>query len=160
MKRRRILRFACVAFVLWAGEALPAADAAEEAPGLQTIGGLTVYLGVLPAAIVQGHREDHPEAAMHGGVPSGRHAYHMIAAVFDAGTGERIEDADIQARVSPLGLAGVTRQLEPMAIAGTITYGNYFALDGSGGFLIHLTITHPPGAAPLHMEFTYDHRTR
>lgn len=160
MKRRWILRSSCVAFTLWAGAALPAADAAEEAPGLQTIGGLTVYLGVLPAAVVQGHREDHPEAAMHGGVPSGRHAYHVIAAVFDATMGERIEGADIQARVSPLGLAGVTRQLEPMLIAGTITYGNYFTFDGSGTFRIDLTITHPPGAAPLHMEFTYDHRTR
>ena len=160
MKRRWILRFLCVAFALWAGAALPAAHAAEEAPGLQTIGGLTVYVGVLPAAIVQGHRQDHPEAAMHGGAPSGRHAYHVIAAAFDAATGERIEDADIQARVSPLGLAGATRQLEPMAIAGTITYGNYFTLDGSGTFRIDLTITHPPGAAPFDMEFTYDHRTR
>lgn len=157
MRQAGILGLACVALGLWAGATMPHARAAEEAPGLQTVGGLTVYLGVLPAAMVQGHQKGHTEAAMHGGVPSGRHAYHVIAAVFDATTGERIEDADIQARVSPLGLAGVTRQLEPMAIAGTITYGNYFTLDGSGTFRIDLTITHP---SPLHMEFTYDHRTR
>jgi len=160
MRRGCILRFACVAFALWAAAEMATARAAEEAPGLRTVDGLTVYLGVLPTAMVQGHQKDHTEWAMHGGIPRGRHAYHVIAAVFDAATGERIEDAGLQARVSSLGLAGVLRQLEPMAIGGTIRYGDFFTLDGSGAFRIDLTITHPPGADLMTVEFIYDHRTR
>lgn len=33
--------------------------------------GLAVYLGVMPAGIVQGHPAGHPEATMHGGAPAG-----------------------------------------------------------------------------------------
>ena len=55
----------------------------------KTASGLAVYLGVLPAAMIQGHPRGHPEATMHGGVPSGRHSYHIVVAVFDATTGAR-----------------------------------------------------------------------
>jgi hypothetical protein len=51
-----------------------------------------------------------------------------VAAVFDAATGERVEDAVVEARVAEPGLAGITRRLEPMLIADTVTYGNYFQL--------------------------------
>jgi hypothetical protein len=126
----------------------------------KTAGGLAVYLGVLPAAMIQGHPRGHPEEAMHGGVPSGRHAYHVVAAVFDAATGERIEDAVVEARVGEPGLARVTRQLEPMLIADTVTYGNYFQLSGDAPYRIDLSITRPGLATPVSVEFTDEHRTR
>lgn len=126
----------------------------------RTKGGLAVYLGVLPAAMIQGHPKDHPEEAMHGGVPSGQHAYHVMAAVFDAASGERVEDALVEARVAEPGLAGVTRRFEPMLIADTITYGNYFRLSGDGPYRIDLSITRPGLATPTSVGFTYEHRTR
>jgi hypothetical protein len=136
-----------------------ATDAAAD-DSYKTAGGLAVYLGVLPAAMIQGHPRGHPEEAMHGGVPSGRHAYHVVAAVFDAATGERVEDAVVEARVGEPGLAGVTRQLEPMVIADTVTYGNYFQLSGDAPYRIDLSITRPGLATPIRVEFTYEHRTR
>jgi hypothetical protein len=123
-------------------------------------GGLAVYLGVLPAAMIQGHPRGHPEEAMHGGVPSGRHAYHVMAAVFDAASGERVEDAVVEARVAEPGLARVTRRLDPMLIADTVTYGNYFQLSGDGPYRIDLSITRPGLATPVSVELTYEHRTR
>ena len=126
----------------------------------KSAGGLAVYLGVLPAAMIQGHPRDHPEEAMHGGVPSGRHSYHIVVAVFDAATGQRVEDAMVEARVAEPGLAGVTRQLKPMLITGTVTYGNYFELSGEGPYRIDLSITRPGSATPAKVEFTYEHRTR
>jgi hypothetical protein len=119
-----------------------------------------VYLGVLPAAMIQGHPGGHPEETMHGGMPRGRHAYHVVAAVFDAATGERVEDAVVEARAAEPGLAGVTRRLEPMLIADTVTYGNYFQLSGDGPYRIDLSITRPGLATPIIVEFTYEHRTR
>jgi len=126
----------------------------------KTAGGLTIYLGVLPAAMIQGHAKDHPEAAMHGGVPGGPHAYHVMAAVFNAESGERIENATVEARVTPLGLAAVTRPLMPMVIAGTVTYGNYFTMRGEGPYRITFSVTTPQVAEPVVLEFTYEHRTR
>lgn len=64
MRRGCILRFASVAFALWAGAEMATARAAEETPGLRTVGGLTIYLGVLPAAMVHGHQKDHTDGVM------------------------------------------------------------------------------------------------
>lgn len=104
--------------------------------------GLGVYLGVLPAAIVRGHAETHPEGRMHGGAPEGAHQYHLVVAIFDDKTGKRLENAEVMANVS--GLGGVGRQnikLEPMPIAGTITYGNFVELPGNDRYDIKLDIT-------------------
>lgn len=132
---------------------------AQGGAGAKTVAGLTVYLGVVPAAMIQGDAREHAAEA-HGDVPRGAHAYHVMAAVFDAETGERIENAGIEARVTPLGLAPVTRRLEPMAIAGTVTYGNYFTMRGDGPYQIDFVVTAPGRAQPAVVEFTYEHRTR
>ena len=125
----------------------------------KTAGGLAVYLGVLPAAMVRGH-QTHPEERMHGGVPSGPHVYHVVAAVFDASTGKRIENAKVEARVTPRRLLGEARALEPMEIAGTVTYGNYFTMGGSDPYRIQLSITPTIGGPTVEVEFTYRHETR
>jgi hypothetical protein len=135
------------------------AAAAQGATSSKTVAGLTVYLGVVPAAIIEGGPKEHAEEA-HGDVPRGEHAYHVMAAVFDAESGERIENADIDARVTPLGLAPVTRRLEPMAIAGTVTYGNYFTMRGDGPYQIAFVLTAPGRREPVTVEFSYEHRTR
>jgi len=134
------------------------AAAAADDRGYKTAGGLAVYLGVLPAAMVQGH-QGHPEATMHGGVPRGRHAFHVLAAVFDAAGGERIADAEVEARVTPRRLVGVTRTLEPMDIAGAVTYGNYFTMDSADPYRIELQITTAGADRPVKLEFSYEHRT-
>jgi hypothetical protein len=133
---------------------------AADSVSFKTAGGLTIYLGVLPAAMIQGHAKDHPEATMHGGIPRGPHAYHVLAAVFDAESGERIEDATVDARVTPLGLATVTRGLEPMFIAGIVTYGNYFTMRGDGPYQITFSARTPEVVEPVIVEFIYEHRTR
>lgn len=117
--------------------------------------GLTAYLGVIPAEIVKAHPKEHPEAIAHGGPPSGAHEYHLIVAIFDAASGERIADAKVFARVSSLGLAGPQKTLEPMTIANTVTYGNYFALPDKGSYTIDLDIEQPAGA--VKMKFVYEH---
>lgn len=139
----------------------PPAAAAEdcEPPYCQLGDGLAVYIGVLPAAMVEGHPGDHAEATMHDDVPGGQHWFHLVAAVFDAGSGQRIEDATVDAALAPLGLASVSRRLEPMQIAGTITYGNYFEMRSSDSYRITLTIRQGGQAEPVRLEFTYDHRT-
>lgn len=146
--------------ILLFGVALPIEAAMAADDDYKIVDGLAVYLGVLPAAMIQGHPKDHPEEAMHDGIPRSQHAFHVMAAVFDAASGERIEDAKIEARVTPLGLAGVTRPLEPMIIAGTVTYGNYFTMRGDGPYRIAFSITRTQAAKPIVLEFSYDHRTR
>lgn len=134
--------------------------AAQDAGQYRVADGVAVYLGLLPAAMVRGHPPGHPEAEMHSGVPEGRHVYHLVVALFEADSGARIEDATVEARVGPLGLPGRTRRLEPMEIADTVTYGEYFTTRGEGRYRIALVVARPGSEEPIEMEFDYEHRTR
>ena len=58
-------------------------------------------------------------------------------------------------RVSGLGLVGSYKTLEPMKIADTITYGNYFELPGVDKYRIDLDVERPQGTVKF--EFTYAH---
>ncbi|WP_292526699.1 hypothetical protein [Mesorhizobium sp.] len=122
---------------------------AKEDENYKVAQGLGVYLGVLPAAIARRLLESHPEATMHGGAPRGAHEYHIIIAVFEAATGARIENAKVTATVSGLGHVGQNSlELEPMAIAGTVTYGGFVTLPGSDRYDILVDISVPGRPAP------------
>jgi hypothetical protein len=155
MKPIPVYVLAPAAWLLWAALLVPA-----WASGSRTVGELTAYLGVLPAAMIQDHAAEHPEATMHGGLPSGRHAYHVTVALFDASTGRRIEDARVEAQVTPAGLSPVRRALEPMRIADTLTWGNYFTMRGGGPYHIEIRVLLPDEGEPVTIDFTHEHATR
>jgi hypothetical protein len=126
----------------------------------KTVDGLVVYIGLLPAAFLKGHSPSHPESQMHGGVPSGKREFHFVVAVFDDVTGARITNARITATLSPFGLAGARKALEPMKIGGSTTYGQFFDLPGSEQYSIDLDIQRP-GRKPTDVQFvesTYHHQ--
>ena len=118
----------------------------------KTAGGVTVYLGVVPAEIVKGLLAgSSTERPMHGRIPKGPHEYHL-AAVFDDAS-----DAVVTAEVSGLGLAGNKKKLELMQIAGTTTYGAFFDLPGFDIYTVKLTIERRE-SSPAVLQFKYDHR--
>lgn len=125
----------------------------------KTAGGLTVYLGVVPAAIVKGPLNQSAERPMHGGIPKGAHEYHVVAAIFDASTGARVADATVMAQVSGLGLVGPQKPLGQMQIANTVTYGAFFDLPGRDLYTIKLTIRRSGEPQPVSLEFKYNHRS-
>jgi hypothetical protein len=129
--------------------------AAQDTRLSKTAGGMTVYVGVVPAEIVQGLGKEQP---MHDGVPKGAHQYHLVAAVFDAAGGARVVDAAVNAQISGIGLSGEKKKLEPMQIANTTSYGGFFDLPGRDLYTIRLTIERPGQPRPVDMEFKYDHR--
>lgn len=127
----------------------------EAAPYQKVVSGITIYLGVVPAEVVQGYPKQHPEGEMHGGVPTGRDRYHVTVALFDHATGQRITNADVSATVREIGLGGATKKLGAMAINGTITYGNYFEMPSSGTYRIQIEIRRPGVASAIRTEFDY-----
>jgi hypothetical protein len=68
--------------------------------------GIAIYYATIPAEIIRGHPKEHSEATMHGGVPASRNAYHVMAALFDARSFQRITDADVTANVAETGFSG------------------------------------------------------
>lgn len=131
-----------------------AADAPRD---FQVVDGVAIYLGVVPAQIIQGHPREHEESRMHGGVPASRYRHHVMVAPFDAETGRRIEDAQVTAAVTELGLASKQKTLEPMRINDSITYGNYFDIRGKGTYRIEVQIRRPGHAGPIKATFNHPH---
>lgn len=138
--------------------AVSAPATADTGSDSKTVGNVKIYMGLLPADMIRGHPAGHPEASMHGGAREGGDEYHVIIALFDAKTGSRIESADISARVSEVGLAGAEKKLEPMQIAGTVTYGNFFRMAGNGPFEIAVTIRLPGQAQAITTSFEHRHQ--
>ncbi|HEX7971703.1 MAG TPA: hypothetical protein VF501_05740 [Thiobacillus sp.] len=124
----------------------------------KVVHGVSIYLGVFPAELVLGHPRSHPEAEMHGGVPAGQHRYHVVVALFDNATGKRITGARVKANVSEIGLSGVQKKLDPMLIAGTVSYGNYFAMPATDNpYRIQVRIELPGVADVIEAQFDYQH---
>jgi hypothetical protein len=149
----RVAASALVASVVLAAFA-PDVHAADY---VKTVRGFAIYIGVIPAQIVRGHPRARPEGAMHGGAAKGRDAYHLVVAVFDAASGARIDDAPVSARVGEPGLAPVAKRLEPMPIAGAMSYGNDFAMPDAGPYRIDLRIARPGPGNAVDVTFTHTH---
>lgn len=81
---------------------------------------------------------------------------HLIVALADKESGQRIEDADVTAHLVHEGHAGSFRPLEPMDIADTIAYGNFFRFPAEGGYSIQLRINRA-GESITEVEFRHRH---
>lgn len=130
---------------------------ASDVTRYKVVDGIGIYLGVVPTDLIMKHPMEHTERAMHGGVPLGRHHHHVMVALFESKTGDRITDAKVTADVAELGLAGHTKELEPMTIAGAPTYGNYFDLGVSGVYRILVRVRGSGLAHIIEAEFEYKH---
>lgn len=119
----------------------------------ETVDGLEVYIGLLPAPMVQRFPKGSEEERMHGG-PPGKRQYHLVAAVFDSVTGHRIEGADVRARVAPLGLVGAEKHLEPMKIQSAASYGQYFGIRENGRYTVIVTVRRTNQAPAVVARFT------
>ena len=94
---RSLRRLAAAAWAILCFAFAPGLELAVAAENGQnkTIGGLTVYIGFVPAELVKGPTPPSAERSMHGRVPKGVHESHMVAAIFDSTTGARISETPI-----------------------------------------------------------------
>ena len=128
------------------------AAAAAETGNRQVVDGVAVYFGLMPGELVRGHPRQHPESGMHGGVPVGES--HLLVALFDDKTGKRIDGAEVTATVTGPERLKLRKTLEPMTVAGAVTYGNYFSLTGPGPYRIAVR-ARLPDAREVTATFTW-----
>ena len=115
------------------------------------INGMAIYIGVVPAEMLEGHST----SKMHGGIPIGPVRFHLTVAIFNEKTGERLNDAQIKAQVFTLPEKTGFKELEPMEYGKAMVYGNYFSLKALGPYLIQLHIQHKKLQKPIEVEFQY-----
>ncbi len=126
--------------------------------GGKTVDGITIYLGMTPAAaIAKEYPKESAERMMHGGVPVGGDWHHILVAIFDAKTGRRVTGAHVTATVGEVGRSGVTEELQQMTLAGQAAYGNYFRMPGGALYRIDLSIRRPGVPGTVKAQFVYEH---
>lgn len=156
--RRPYIGFAVMVALVMALSSAVSADDGRSTAGQSVVShGLTVYLGVVPAEIAKGIEKGHGETAMHGATALGKRSYHVMVAIFNSVTGERITDATVTAGISRTGGEEQQQPLEPMTLANAVTYGNFFEFPGDGTYRIRLTITRKGTSRPVQIDFRYEH---
>ena len=119
--------------------------------------GIAVYYAVIPAEVIRGHPTRHSEAIMHGGVPDRPHVHHVMVALFDASSLERIVNAAVTATVSEVGLVGERKKLGPFTVADALTYGNYFDLRSRTDYRIRVDMKVPRSPNARRVDFGLKH---
>ena len=152
--------------ILWMIDRSVAANASPRggaAPGEprgnhRVVDGIDVYLGIVSAGAL---RREHSkavdaESTMHGGIPAGKGYYHVNVSLFDSRTGAPIGDARVSAKIWDPVMGGVTEPLEPMVLNDTVSYGNYFRIDGPYPHRMMVTIVRAGSARAATAEFDLD----
>jgi hypothetical protein len=129
--------------------ALPVAMASDSERH-QQVNGMDVYFGVIPSQLAA---DDHPD--MHGINAPARHVYHVLVALFDRKTGNRIKDAQVIANVSDSALTEESKSLDVMHTNGIISYGNFFRMSVPGRYNIRVEIQHPGADGIAAANFVY-----
>ena len=127
---------------------------AEDDPFHKTGFGLSVNIGLIPAPAIQGRPAGDPMAPMPGG-PVRSYKFHLVVAVFDAATRERITDASVKARVSEIGLAGREITLEKMQGTDPVSYGGLVGFPSNGRYVIAVEIKRPSSPS-VSFDFAYE----
>jgi hypothetical protein len=150
-------RLTAATLVTAAAALLPRAVIGAVAGNTQIVDGVVVYYGVIPGEILLDHPMQNPDKDMHGGVPAGGHVYHLLVAIFDASTGQRISNAEVSAQFEESHQATPRKKLDPMPVSDGMSYGNFFDLPGTGPYRIAVWVRLPGRQQAIEAVFDYQH---
>lgn len=130
---------------------------AYHSSGYKVANGLTIYYAVIPAEILRSYPEGSPEAIAHASIPRGKNVDHLLVAVFEGESMERITDARVTVRVRETGMGWAKKRLEPMMLYNALTYCNFFTFDKHPTYTIVIEVRRPGSPAVVTTEFEYKH---
>ena len=134
----------------------PTSSVASPATGqdFAVVDGTTVYFGVVSANVIRDHPKEYPQS-VYGVVPFEPAQYYVTVALFDAPNGKRIDDAMVKARVSTATGTGPEKTLQPITIANSRSYGNYFTMGSTGPYKIAVSVRRPSASNVIQAQFEY-----
>lgn len=116
--------------------------------------GLLFHYGLVPSEMVLSHAESHEERRMHpGDAKKGRS--HLVLAVFDAASGERIAKAEVMVHITLVGGPSTTKSLQPMDIAKLPGFGAFVPVGAPGIYKIRFEVKRPGVAGTESAEFEH-----
>jgi len=109
----------------------------------RTVAGTTIHLGIVPLKQAVQRAASSPEQVTHGLRKPGKSDQHLVVALSDARSGQRISDADVTVTVSELGFASQEKRLQPMTTGGAPSYGNTFSMKPGAQYVIKVSVWRP-----------------
>ncbi len=109
----------------------------------QSVEGIDVHLGFLPAENLHAFPLGSPERSMHGGVPRGAGYYHINVSLYDEKSQFPIRNARVQMELQQPGMSSFVIELQPMMIGAAGSYGNYLQPRLRTQYRIILRIARP-----------------
>lgn len=137
--------FLLSAALLWAGNAFGQARLERER--------IVLYWGLVPAAIAA---EKHPAEQLHGAPRAGGdRVHHLVVALFDGASGQRITDAVVRAQLREVGVVDAPpKYLTPMPVNGQMSYGQMFSVVKDGPYHFRVFVTVPNRSGELQFEIS------
>ncbi len=145
----------------------PAGGATAAAPSVpaprsdathKVVAGTAIELGVVSAESLRAqHPKPDAESTMHGGIPTGSGFFHVNISLRDTATNDTIKDAEVEVRVANPVTGSETKKLDPIAIGGTPSYGNYFRMPGKEPYTIVVQVSRPGVPRLIEARFAYRH---
>jgi len=141
------LRAAILYMFYPAGAELKTSAAAPAAgdPNHKRVGDIELYLGIAPAA----------SAAVSQPRPSGPGYYYINLTLRESASGAYIKDAQVEARAANAVSGGDTRNLAPVALAESASYGNFFRMQGREPYVITVHVRRPGAAQAIEARFDF-----
>ena len=120
-------------------------ELAPEAGYRKNVGQFRVYLAVMPADLLAGPGVPQAPGANPYQTPAARDTHHVMVSIFERGSGRRVPDAAVEARVAALGFSGEKKTLRPTSVADEQVYAAPFPMIGRGPFRVDVEFR-PAGA--------------
>jgi cytochrome c5 len=133
-----------------AGAAKPGPTTVTD-PNHQSVDGIEIYLGLMPAENIHALPKDSPERTMHGGIPKGSGYYHVNVSLFDEKSRAPINNAQVHMQFDWPGLDSIPVELEPMMLGGS--YGNYVKPQPGTSYRITLRIKRQGATRTVEAKF-------
>lgn len=116
-------------------------------------GGVILYWGLVPSAVVS---RQHSLEDLHGGrPPGGGKVNHLVVALFDAESGNRIADAVVRAQLSESGIVDAPpRYLVPMRVNEEPSFGQMFGMVHGGPFRFRVFVKLPGAQDEIAFDIT------
>lgn len=149
MKTTRNLAACCAVIAALAS----AAVLAQPAHAVRQTGGLALHYGLVPAEMVLAVPRPQAEREMHGA--AGRSGSHLVLAIFDAESGQRVSQAEVVTHITLVGGASTTKRLELMKINELASFGAFVPVGAPGIYKIRFEVRRPGVEGTASAEFEH-----
>jgi hypothetical protein len=141
MSRSRHMGWAAVGMAAAAFALLAAVAQAAPTDQRQQNERITLYYGVIPAALSQAAVEAHsPAPDPHGAARTAADTHHFVVALFDTPTGQRITQATVTVRHTPPRGAAMSKTLEAMPLGNALSFGSTFVIAEGRNHRFHIEV--------------------